>query len=259
MVGFALRVKPHDVCLVPERREERTTEGGLDVVGQFDAGARGLRPLAPPPVSACRCSSRRTRTRSTPRTRRCAGGRDPHRRLRRSRAQRAGADESSSASALRPRMPADWACKVNAGHGLHYHNVQPIAAIPQIAELNIGHAIVAHALFVGWVEAVREMKRLMVAARGSRRRDPRASAPTWSRSRAWRGCSSVTVIVSHGASWAISNGTGFAPRRVLSATSPAASPPRRPSPRRWAPACALRRRSRGSVSPTMRSAAAAAT
>jgi pyridoxine 5-phosphate synthase len=57
--------------------------------------------------------------------------------------------------------------KVNAGHGLHYHNVQPIAAIPEIRELNIGHAIVAQALFVGWSEAVREMKRLMVAARGS--------------------------------------------------------------------------------------------
>jgi pyridoxine 5-phosphate synthase len=56
--------------------------------------------------------------------------------------------------------------KVNAGHGLHYHNVQPVAAIPEISELNIGHAIVSHALFVGWSEAVREMKRLMMAARG---------------------------------------------------------------------------------------------
>jgi pyridoxine 5-phosphate synthase len=56
--------------------------------------------------------------------------------------------------------------KVNAGHGLHYHNVQPVAAIPEIAELNIGHSIVARALFVGWSEAVREMKRLIVAARG---------------------------------------------------------------------------------------------
>jgi len=57
--------------------------------------------------------------------------------------------------------------KVNAGHGLHYHNVQPIAAIPEISELNIGHAIVAHALFVGWAEAVREMKQLMLAVRGA--------------------------------------------------------------------------------------------
>jgi pyridoxine 5-phosphate synthase len=56
--------------------------------------------------------------------------------------------------------------KVNAGHGLHYHNVQPVAAIPEIAELNIGHAIVAHALFAGWSQAVREMKQLMVEARG---------------------------------------------------------------------------------------------
>jgi pyridoxine 5-phosphate synthase len=56
---------------------------------------------------------------------------------------------------------------VNAGHGLHYRNVQAIAAIPEISELNIGHAIVAHALFVGWDTAVREMKRLMLDARRS--------------------------------------------------------------------------------------------
>ena len=55
--------------------------------------------------------------------------------------------------------------QVNAGHGLHYHNVQRIAAISEIRELNIGHAIVAHALFVGWEAAVREMKQLMLAAR----------------------------------------------------------------------------------------------
>ena len=59
--------------------------------------------------------------------------------------------------------------KVNAGHGLHYHNVQPIAAIPQVAELNIGHAIVAHALFVGFAPAVREMKALMREARAAAR------------------------------------------------------------------------------------------
>jgi len=55
--------------------------------------------------------------------------------------------------------------KVNAGHGLHYTNVQAIAAIPDIAELNIGHAIVAHSVFVGWENAVREMKAIMVATR----------------------------------------------------------------------------------------------
>ena len=55
--------------------------------------------------------------------------------------------------------------KVNAGHGLHYHNVQPIAAMPGISELNIGHSIVARALFVGFEQAVREMKKLMMEAR----------------------------------------------------------------------------------------------
>jgi len=65
------------------------------------------------------------------------------------------------------RYAADLGLKVNAGHGLHYHNVQSVAAISEISELNIGHAIVAQALFDGWSEAVREMKRLMVQARGS--------------------------------------------------------------------------------------------
>lgn len=69
--------------------------------------------------------------------------------------------------------------KVNAGHGLHYTNVQQIAAIDGIAELNIGHAIVAHAVFVGWENAVREMKAIMVAARSVRAADPpRSSQPS---------------------------------------------------------------------------------
>ena len=62
---------------------------------------------------------------------------------------------------------ADRGLHVNAGHGLHYRNVQPIAAIPQIVELNIGHAIVSHALFVGFAQAVREMKTLMREARAT--------------------------------------------------------------------------------------------
>ena len=66
---------------------------------------------------------------------------------------------------------------VNAGHGLHYTNVQPIAALPGITELNIGHAIVAHAVFAGWQNAVREMKAIMVAARLGTRYRGRASAP----------------------------------------------------------------------------------
>jgi pyridoxine 5-phosphate synthase len=164
MLAFALRVKPQDVCLVPEKRAELTTEGGLDVAGQLGRVK-----------SACNRLS-------------AAGIRvslfiDPERKQV-DAAQQAGAPvieihtgtyaDAQAASAVeaeleRIRDAAGYAAglglKVNAGHGLHYHNVHAIAAIPQIAELNIGHAIVAHALFVGFAEAVREMKALMQQAR----------------------------------------------------------------------------------------------
>jgi len=164
MLAFALRVQPHDVCLVPERRAERTTEGGLEVAGQLDRvrdacsrlGAAGIR------VSLFIAADSRQID----------------------AAQRAGAPvielhtgayaeaehtPQAQAELARIRAAAAHAAglglQVNAGHGLHYRNVQPIAAIPQIAELNIGHAIVAHALFVGFAQAVREMKVRMQDAR----------------------------------------------------------------------------------------------
>jgi len=164
MLAFALRVKPHDVCLVPEKRSELTTEGGLDVAGQLDRVKQACSRL------------------------RAAGIRvslfiDPER-TQVEAARQAGAAvveihtgtyaDAQAASAIeteleRVRDAAAYASgiglKVNAGHGLHYHNVHAIAAIPQIVELNIGHAIVAHALFVGFAEAVREMKALMQQAR----------------------------------------------------------------------------------------------
>jgi len=164
MLAFALQVKPHDVCLVPEKRAELTTEGGLDVAGQLDRVK-----------SACSRLS-------------AAGIRvslfiDPERKQV-DAARQAGAPvieihtgtyaDAQAASVVeteleRIRDAAAYAAglglKVNAGHGLHYHNVHAIASIPQITELNIGHAIVAHALFVGFAEAVREMKALMQQAR----------------------------------------------------------------------------------------------
>ena len=158
MLAFALRVRPHDVCLVPERRAERTTEGGLEVVGQFervrdacrrlgDAGIRVSLFVAPDPTQI-------------------------------DAAQRAGAPvieihTGAYAAAELERIgraaahAAGLGLQVNAGHGLHYRNVQAICAIPQITELNIGHAIVAQALFTGLSEAVREMKRLMREARSA--------------------------------------------------------------------------------------------
>ena len=94
------------------------------------------------------------------------GGRDPHGRAT-PKPEPAAGEELERIRELRVAHAAGLGLKVNAGHGLHYHNVQPIAAIPQMAELNIGHAIVAHALFVGFAQAVREMKALMREARAA--------------------------------------------------------------------------------------------
>jgi pyridoxine 5-phosphate synthase len=162
MVAFALRVRPQDVCLVPERREERTTEGGLDVVGNRERvraacqtlGQAGIRVSLF--IAADRAQIDAAREVGAPVVEIHTG-------------TYADADTAAGAELERIRSAVAHAAglglKVNAGHGLHYHNVQPIAAIAQVAELNIGHAIVAHALFVGFAQAVREMKALMREAR----------------------------------------------------------------------------------------------
>jgi pyridoxine 5-phosphate synthase len=165
MLAFALRVKPHDVCLVPERRAERTTEGGLEVAGQLDrvrdacrrlgdAGIRVSLFIAPEPVQIDAAQR--------------AGA--PVIEIHTGVYAEAGHGPQAMAELERIRKAAAHAAglglQVNAGHGLHYRNVQAICTIPQIAELNIGHAIVAQALFTGLAEAVREMKRLMREVRG---------------------------------------------------------------------------------------------
>jgi pyridoxine 5-phosphate synthase len=161
MIAIALRVKPHEICLVPERREELTTEGGLDAVRHFeavkraterclDAGIRvslfvdadekqldAAKKLGAPVVEIhtgkyADADSVPERQHELERIRRAVG--------------------HGRAIGL----------QVNAGHGLNYHNVRPIVAIPHIAELNIGHAIVAEALFIGLEQAVRKMKALLV-------------------------------------------------------------------------------------------------
>lgn len=165
MIGIALRIKPHDICLVPERREELTTEGGLDVVKHFDQVQRACQKLAQAGIRVSLFINA-----------------DP---LQIDAAARAGAPvieihtggfaDAHTAEAQAEQFAAiqkavalgiDLGLKVNAGHGLHYDNVQTIAAIPAISELNIGHAIVARAIFVGFKQAVREMKQLMLEARG---------------------------------------------------------------------------------------------
>jgi pyridoxine 5-phosphate synthase len=164
MIAFAVRVRPHDVCLVPERREERTTEGGLDVAGQLERVRSACRELA---AAGIRVSLFIAPDRAQIDAAREAGA--PVIEIHTGSYADAGPDRDEALERIREaaRYAAAQGLKVNAGHGLHYHNVQPIAAIAQIAELNIGHAIVAHALFVGFAQAVREMKALMRQARAT--------------------------------------------------------------------------------------------
>ncbi len=163
MLGMAQQVRPQDCCLVPESREEITTEGGLDVAGQAarvaDAcgvlGAAGIRVslFIDPEAHQVEAAKRA----GAPVVELHTG---------------AYADATGEARAREfervraaARIAASVGLIVNAGHGLNYHNVEPIAAIPEIVELNIGHAIVARAVFDGLPKAVRDMKALMLAAR----------------------------------------------------------------------------------------------
>jgi pyridoxine 5-phosphate synthase len=163
MIRIAQKVLPQDCCLVPESRQEITTEGGLDVAGQVSRLTQACKALGG--------SGIRVSLFIDPDTAQIEA------------AQRAGApvielhtgtyaNASGGAQAREfervraaAKLAASLGLTVNAGHGLHYHNVQPIAAITEIVELNIGHAIIAQALFDGLPKAVRDMKELMRAAR----------------------------------------------------------------------------------------------
>jgi len=164
MVVKACAVRPQDVCLVPERREELTTEGGLDAAGQIDAlrrvverlQAAGIRvSLFIDPEERQIDAAQRLRADAIEiHTGTYAGALSaPAREAELERIRRA-AERAAAARLL-----------VNAGHGLTLDNVAPIAGLPVIHELNIGHSIVAEAVFVGLEEAVRRMKARMLAAR----------------------------------------------------------------------------------------------
>ncbi len=164
MIAFAQRVKPHDVCLVPERRAELTTEGGLDVARSFDRVRQACRDLRGAGIRVSLFIDADTAQIDAAleadapvvelHTGRYAEARDPEARARE-------LDKIRTAAVY----AAGKGLYINAGHGLNYHNVQPVAAVAQIQELNIGHAIVAHAVFVGIEQAVREMKALITSAR----------------------------------------------------------------------------------------------
>ena len=163
MLGIALQVKPQDVCLVPERREELTTEGGLDVVRYFDKVKAACERLAEADI---RVSLFIGPDEAQLDAAKAAGA--PVVEIHTGNFADAESEAERAAELARVRNAVvhgvALGLAVNAGHGLHYHNVHHIASIPGVEELNIGHAIVAHALFVGWDNAVREMKTLMVAA-----------------------------------------------------------------------------------------------
>lgn len=166
MLSFAESVRPPRCCLVPERREELTTEGGLDVVGQQARVTAAINRLAavgtrvslfidPDPAQLDAAVAT-----GAPAIEIHTGDYADH-------PERG--DETAEAIAEFARVAAGAGLEVHAGHGLHLQNVGPIAAIGQIVELNIGHALIARALFVGLQAAVTEMKQRMLVARGSDR------------------------------------------------------------------------------------------
>jgi pyridoxine 5-phosphate synthase len=163
MVDIACGVRPHDVCLVPEKRSELTTEGGLDV-----AGARAAVTDA---VAQLHEAGIRVSLFIDPDPAQIAAAADTGARVIELHTGAYAEAEGPAAEAELKRLGAAIAeglrhgLQVNAGHGLHYGNVQRVAALDGIAELNIGHAIVARAVFDGWEKAVRDMKALMVQAR----------------------------------------------------------------------------------------------
>jgi len=160
MIAIASRVKPQDVCIVPERREERTTEGGLNVKESYDHLHRATQTLTEqgsrvslfiaPDLGDIDLAKKMGAPVIEIHTGRYADAENEVTKQKELKRVKEAAAHALSLGLI-----------VNAGHGLHYHNVNLIAEIPGIEELNIGHAIVAHALFVGWDNAIREMKLLL--------------------------------------------------------------------------------------------------
>jgi len=164
MLALAERLRPADCCLVPERREELTTEGGLDVAGQLPRIREACARLAAAGVRVSLFIDADARQVAAA----AAAGApciEIHTGHYADAANAAQQDAELTRIRESARLAVDAGLRVHAGHGLHYHNVQAIAAIPAIRELNIGHAIIARALFTGLGSAVAEMKRLMREAR----------------------------------------------------------------------------------------------
>lgn len=164
MIDFALEIKPEECCLVPEKREELTTEGGLDVSSNFDAVKNAITKLKSqgmevaifidPDLQQIELSKKAGADAVEIHTGCYADAKD---------------SRVKEKELLRIRQSAEYAAKlkliVNAGHGLHYHNIKPIAKIKELNTLNIGHSIMARAFFTGITQAVEDMRKLMQEAR----------------------------------------------------------------------------------------------
>ena len=163
MVAIAKHIGPTDVCLVPEKREELTTEGGLDVAGQLDKVRAACKELG---AAGIRVSLFIDPERAQLDAALAAGA--PVVELHTGKyADSEGNEQADELERIidAARYGHGLGLVINAGHGLHYQNVKPIARIEQVVELNIGHAIIARAVFDGLGPAVAEMKRLMLEAR----------------------------------------------------------------------------------------------
>ena len=164
MIAIAEEVKPEFVCLVPEKREELTTEGGLDVKGQLDKITDAVSRLAAAGIKVSLFIDADESQIDA-----ALATKAPYIEIHTGHYADATNDAEQAAELEKIVAGVKYAANkgiiVNAGHGLHYHNVKPIAEIPEIYELNIGHAIIARAAIDGLETAVRDMKRLMNEAR----------------------------------------------------------------------------------------------
>ncbi|GBD44704.1 Pyridoxine 5'-phosphate synthase [bacterium HR40] len=165
MLAIALRLRPHACCIVPERREERTTESGLDVlrgeaslcqmVPRLRAAGIRVSLFVDPDEEQLRAAARVGADAVELHTGTYALARGAAREKELERLRRGAA------------LVRELGLECHAGHGLDYDNVSAVAAIPEVVELNIGHFLIGEAIFVGFTESVRRMRRLMDAARGA--------------------------------------------------------------------------------------------
>ena len=165
MLDIAVQTQPEFCCLVPEKRQELTTEGGLDVAGNISKLTDACGRLGEQNIQVSLfIDAEKSQIDAALK----AGA--PYIEIHTGQYAEASSEQQMLVELEKLKTGISYAhslgLKVNAGHGLHYHNVKPIAALNEIIELNIGHAIIARSAFDGLANAVADMKRLMLEARG---------------------------------------------------------------------------------------------